>query len=38
MRNTAIGLLRLAGHDNIADALRHNARDHHRPVKLLMTC
>lgn len=32
LRNTAIGLLRLAGHNNIAAALRHHARDHHRPI------
>ena len=38
MRNTVIGLLRLTGHDNIAAALRHHARDHHRPIKLLMSC
>ena len=37
LRNTAIGLLRLDGHDNIAKALRHNARNPHRPVKLLLT-
>jgi predicted transposase YbfD/YdcC len=37
LRNTAIGLLRLAGHSNIAAALRHHARDHHRPVKLLLS-
>ncbi len=35
--NTVIGLLRLTGHDNIAAALRHHARDPHRPIKLLMT-
>ena len=38
LRNTVIGLLRLTGHDNIAAALRHHARDHHRPIKLLMSC
>ena len=32
LRNTAIGLLRLAGHTNIAAALRHHARDHRRPI------
>jgi len=37
LRNTAIGLLRLDGHDNIAKALRHHARDPHRPIKLLLT-
>jgi hypothetical protein len=36
MRNTVIGLLRLDGHTNIAAALRHHARDHHRPIKLLL--
>lgn len=38
LRNTVLGLLRLAGHDNIAAALRHHARDHHRPIKLLLNC
>ena len=38
LRNTVIGLLRLTGHDNIPAALRHHARDHHRPIKLLMSC
>jgi predicted transposase YbfD/YdcC len=37
LRNTAISMLRLNGHDNIAKALRHNARNPHRPVKLLLT-
>jgi predicted transposase YbfD/YdcC len=37
LRNTAIGLLRLDGHDNIAKALRRNARNPHRPIKLLLT-
>lgn len=37
LRNTAIGLLRLDGHDNIAKALRHNARNPQRPIKLLLT-
>lgn len=36
LRNAAIGLLRLDGHDNIAKALRHHARDPHRPIKLLL--
>jgi predicted transposase YbfD/YdcC len=36
LRNAAIGLLRLDGHDNIAKALRHHARNPHRPVKLLL--
>lgn len=38
LRNTAIGLLRLAGHTNIATALRHHARDFNRPLELLLTC
>ncbi|MER5262743.1 ISAs1 family transposase [Actinosynnema sp. NPDC002837] len=38
LRNTAIGLLRLAGHTNIATALRHHAHDFNRPVELLLTC
>lgn len=38
LRNTAIGLLRLAGHTNIAAALRHHARNVDRPVELLLTC
>jgi len=38
LRNTVLGLLRLAGHDNIAAALRHHARDHHRPIQLLLNC
>jgi hypothetical protein len=36
LRNTVIGLLRLDGHTNIAAALRHHARDHYRPIKLLL--
>jgi predicted transposase YbfD/YdcC len=35
LRNLAIGVLRAAGHTNIAQALRHNARDPHRPLTLL---
>lgn len=38
LRNTAIGLLRLAGHTNIATARRHHARDFNRPIALLLTC
>jgi predicted transposase YbfD/YdcC len=38
LRNTAIGLLRLAGHSSIAAALRHHIRDFNRPVELLLTC
>jgi predicted transposase YbfD/YdcC len=35
LRNVAISLLRLAGRTNIAQALRHNARDPNRPLQLL---
>jgi predicted transposase YbfD/YdcC len=35
LRNTAISLLRLAGVTTIAKALRHNARDPHRPLQYL---
>jgi predicted transposase YbfD/YdcC len=38
LRNTAISLLRLTGHTNIAAGLRHHSRDFHRPVELLLTC
>jgi predicted transposase YbfD/YdcC len=37
LRNTAITLLRLHGHQNIAAALRHHARDTNRPINLLLT-
>lgn len=37
LRNIAITLLRLHGHQNIAAALRHHARDTDRPVNLLLT-
>lgn len=37
LRNLAIGLLRTAGAHNIAEAVRHHARDHHRPLTLLLT-
>jgi predicted transposase YbfD/YdcC len=37
LRNVAISVLRHDGHDNIAKALRNNARNPHRPVKLLLT-
>jgi predicted transposase YbfD/YdcC len=37
IRNLAISLLRLAGHTNIAQALRHNARKPKRTVKLVLT-
>lgn len=36
LRNTGISILRLTGHTNIASANRYHARDHHRPVKLLL--
>ena len=36
LRNATISLLRLAGHSNIAAALRYHARDHQRPIKLLL--
>ncbi|WP_137724414.1 ISAs1 family transposase, partial [Prescottella subtropica] len=35
LRNTVVGILRLAGHTNIAGALRHHGRDPHRPIDLL---
>lgn len=35
LRSLAIGLLRLAGHTNIAQANRHHARDPHRTLELL---
>jgi len=35
LRNLAIGILRAAGHTNIAKALRRNARDAFRPLILL---
>ncbi len=38
LRNTAIGLLRLAGWDNIAAGLRHHARDPDRTINRLLTC
>jgi predicted transposase YbfD/YdcC len=37
LRSTAISLLRLAGHDNIAAANRHHARDPQRTLRLLQT-
>ena len=36
LRNTAISLLRLAGHTKIAAALRHHGRSTIRPVELLL--
>ncbi len=38
LRNTAISVLRLAGHTNIAAALRHHGRDAKRPANFLLTC
>ena len=35
LRNTIVGILRLAGWTNIASALRHHGRDPHRPIELL---
>lgn len=37
LRNTVITLLRLNGHQNIAAALRHHARNADRPINLLLT-
>jgi predicted transposase YbfD/YdcC len=37
IRNLAISLLRLAGHTNIAKALRHNARNPTRAITLILT-
>jgi predicted transposase YbfD/YdcC len=37
LRNTAITLLRLHGHQNIAAALRHHARDTDRPINPFLT-
>lgn len=36
LRNLAISILRLAGHANIARALRHTARDHARALQLTL--
>lgn len=38
LRNTAIGILRLAGWDNIAAALRHLARAPERAITCALTC
>lgn len=38
LRNTAISMLRLAGWANIAQALRHHARQPDQTLKLLSTC
>jgi len=37
LRNTAISLLRLAGHTRIASSLRHHSRNPHRPIDLITT-
>jgi len=37
LRNTIISLLRLGGWTNIAQAVRHHARDPERPIKCLLT-
>ena len=37
LRNTAISLIRLAGHTRIAAALRHHARNPVRPIDLITT-
>lgn len=37
LRNTAVGLLRAVGFDNIAEANRHMIRDERRPLRLLQT-
>ena len=36
LRNTAISLLRLAGWNRIAAALRHQGRDPSRPIDLIL--
>lgn len=38
LRNAGISLLRLAGHTNIAAALRHHCRDPDRAINALLTC
>ena len=38
LRSTAISLLRLTGVENIAQGLRHHARDPETVLKLLLTC
>jgi hypothetical protein len=35
LRNLAVGALRLAGHPNLAAALRHPGRDPARPLAIL---
>ncbi len=38
LRNLAISILRLTQHTNIAAALRHHARQPHRPLQTIKTC
>ena len=38
LRNLAITILRLTGHDNIASALRHHARRPSRSLQTIMNC
>ncbi len=38
LRNTAISLLRLNGHTNIASGLRHHARHPDQAAACLLTC
>lgn len=38
LRNAGISLLRLAGHTNLAAALRHHCRDPDRAINALLTC
>ncbi len=38
LRSSAISRIRLAGHANTAQPLRHHARDATRPITLLLTC
>jgi len=38
LRSTAISLLRLTGVENIAQGLRHHARDPETILKLPLTC
>lgn len=37
LRNLAVSAIRLAGHENIAAAIRHYAARSHRPITLLLT-
>lgn len=38
LRNTALNLLKLTGHTDIAPALRYHARDFNRPTELVLNC